>query len=138
MPTTKSSIGSGARKRILTSTRSPEWNTWPTWPSAPTKSTCVISISREPHRPSAARNMSASPVAVSTGLSGSTADDGSSGETIAASARSEEHTSELQSHVNLVCRLLLEKKNEERAIDIADLGEQRPTNLELAAAAPHG
>src|SRR5690242_2065156 len=26
-------------------------------------------------------------------------------------ARSEEHTSELQSHVNLVCRLLLEKKN---------------------------
>src|SRR5690242_21507835 len=30
--------------------------------------------------------------------------------------RSEEHTSELQSHVNLVCRLLLEKKkNEENA-----------------------
>src|SRR6202041_595016 len=27
-----------------------------------------------------------------------------------ASERSEEHTSELQSHVNLVCRLLLEKK----------------------------
>src|SRR5438477_2178874 len=27
------------------------------------------------------------------------------------SGRSEEHTSELQSHVNLVCRLLLEKKN---------------------------
>src|SRR5260370_23742750 len=30
-------------------------------------------------------------------------------------ARSEEHTSELQSHLNLVCRLLLEKKkNSER------------------------
>src|SRR6266571_7548575 len=28
----------------------------------------------------------------------------------AARRRSEEHTSELQSHVNLVCRLLLEKK----------------------------
>src|SRR5690242_21313011 len=28
----------------------------------------------------------------------------------ACGARSEEHTSELQSHVNLVCRLLLEKK----------------------------
>src|SRR5260370_23892336 len=28
------------------------------------------------------------------------------------SRRSEEHTSELQSHLNLVCRLLLEKKNE--------------------------
>src|SRR5260370_14037236 len=27
------------------------------------------------------------------------------------STRSEEHTSELQSHLNLVCRLLLEKKN---------------------------
>src|SRR5690242_20851885 len=27
-----------------------------------------------------------------------------------AAVRSEEHTSELQSHVNLVCRLLLEKK----------------------------
>src|SRR5690242_21326966 len=26
-------------------------------------------------------------------------------------SRSEEHTSELQSHVNIVCRLLLEKKN---------------------------
>src|SRR5690242_21477111 len=35
-----------------------------------------------------------------------------------AQARSEEHTSELQSHVNLVCRLLLEKKkiNKKRSI----------------------
>src|SRR5690242_21301143 len=32
----------------------------------------------------------------------------------AAGARSEEHTSELQSHVNLVCRLLLEKKKDNR------------------------
>src|SRR5260370_6965998 len=30
---------------------------------------------------------------------------------LGAPARSEEHTSELQSHLNLVCRLLLEKKN---------------------------
>src|SRR5207237_3675874 len=29
---------------------------------------------------------------------------------VAAATRSEEHTSELQSHLNLVCRLLLEKK----------------------------
>src|SRR5690242_21576245 len=28
--------------------------------------------------------------------------------------RSEEHTSELQSHVNLVCRLLLEKKKQQK------------------------
>src|SRR5207237_3906281 len=33
------------------------------------------------------------------------------GERDADSTRSEEHTSELQSHLNLVCRLLLEKKN---------------------------
>src|SRR5260370_28672348 len=30
--------------------------------------------------------------------------------------RSEEHTSELQSHLNLVCRLLLEKKNKQIAV----------------------
>src|SRR5260370_26550304 len=30
------------------------------------------------------------------------------------SLRSEEHTSELQSHLNLVCRLLLEKKKEKQ------------------------
>src|SRR5436190_15880447 len=32
--------------------------------------------------------------------------------TLASSPRSEEHTSELQSHSDLVCRLLLEKKNQ--------------------------
>src|SRR5690242_21079368 len=32
----------------------------------------------------------------------------------AEAARSEEHTSELQSHVNLVCRLLLEKKKKKK------------------------
>src|SRR5690242_20898174 len=31
---------------------------------------------------------------------------------VAVADRSEEHTSELQSHVNLVCRLLLEKKKQ--------------------------
>src|SRR5260370_29152267 len=34
--------------------------------------------------------------------------------------RSEEHTSELQSHLNLVCRLLLEKKKK----DSGDLGSR--------------
>src|SRR4051812_49612593 len=34
--------------------------------------------------------------------------------TTMAALRSEEHTSELQSHVNLVCRLLLEKKKAKR------------------------
>src|SRR5260370_10963723 len=32
------------------------------------------------------------------------------------SARSEEHTSELQSHLNLVCRLLLEKKKYQKVL----------------------
>src|SRR6267142_5880162 len=35
-------------------------------------------------------------------------------------ARSEEHTSELQSHVNLVCRLLLEKKKKKIKIIIIE------------------
>src|ERR1022692_965543 len=34
--------------------------------------------------------------------------------------RSEEHTSELQSPCNLVCRLLLEKKNRNRAVSSRD------------------
>src|SRR2546430_11925870 len=38
--------------------------------------------------------------------------------------RSEEHTSELQSQSNLVCRLLLEKKNE--ALDAANPDGKRP------------
>src|SRR5688572_31324861 len=40
---------------------------------------------------------------------------------VRASARSEEHTSELQSQSNLVCRLLLEKKNKQNIgnLDIA-------------------
>src|SRR5690242_21589833 len=36
-------------------------------------------------------------------------------------ARSEEHTSELQSHVNLVCRLLLAKKKTNHSSEIVDL-----------------
>src|SRR6266571_8096499 len=35
-----------------------------------------------------------------------------------AAGRSEEHTSELQSHVNLVCRLLLEKKKKHKNISL--------------------
>src|SRR5690242_21290355 len=44
------------------------------------------------------------------------------GRHLPARVRSEEHTSELQSHVNLVCRLLLEKKKNkrERTEDVID------------------
>src|SRR2546430_11833317 len=42
--------------------------------------------------------------------------------------RSEEHTSELQSQSNLVCRLLLEKKKKNPSIDSAECSPQlRPT-----------
>src|SRR5260370_23283235 len=34
--------------------------------------------------------------------------------------RSEEHTSELQSHLNLVCRLLLEKKKKTMIVKLSD------------------
>src|SRR4051812_49587361 len=43
--------------------------------------------------------------------------------------RSEEHTSELQSHVNLVCRLLLEKKKTKIPAHKYDTLEQRGTSL---------
>src|SRR5438034_5629132 len=39
-----------------------------------------------------------------------------SGETCRTAIRSEEHTSELQSHSDLVCRLLLEKKKDKTEI----------------------
>src|SRR5204863_4198407 len=40
--------------------------------------------------------------------------------------RSEEHTSELQSRRDLVCRLLLEKKNESSSTTILTLGTSAP------------
>src|SRR5882762_11834615 len=39
--------------------------------------------------------------------------------------RSEEHTSELQSHLNLVCRLLLEKKNKVKFTPHCDKKKKR-------------
>src|SRR5207237_7656239 len=41
--------------------------------------------------------------------------------------RSEEHTSELQSHLNLVCRLLLEKKNN-TLYEYQQMTTKRPTD----------
>src|SRR5690242_21198637 len=46
---------------------------------------------------------------------------GGNGALAQGSLRSEEHTPELQSHVNLVCRLLLEKKNTSTPCCIARL-----------------
>src|SRR6266480_5559765 len=39
--------------------------------------------------------------------------------------RSEEHTSELQSHVNLVCRLLLEKKKKNNTNNITNIKKKQ-------------
>src|SRR5260370_29483713 len=49
----------------------------------------------------------------------------------AAVARSEEHTSELQSHLNLVCRLLLEKKKEVAGHDGAAVARSEEHTSEL-------
>src|SRR3989440_3795849 len=46
-------------------------------------------------------------------------------------ARSEEHTSELQSRSDLVCRLLLEKKK--KTIDITRTGSQRNKRIRFSA-----
>src|SRR5438477_5021739 len=47
--------------------------------------------------------------------------------TVPRRGRSEEHTSELQSHVNLVCRLLLEKKKKHHSVSLAcSLGSPIP------------
>src|SRR5690242_21455633 len=48
--------------------------------------------------------------------------------------RSEEHTSELQSHVNLVCRLLLEKKKKKKKtnVNIENHTKQYKNNMHYA------
>src|SRR6266581_4474488 len=51
-------------------------------------------------------------------------------------ARSEEHTSELQSPVHLVCRLLLEKKKREPGLPAGGVQSRQP--VRRAGAAPGG
>src|SRR5260221_10333923 len=46
--------------------------------------------------------------------------------TATATSRSEEHTSELQSHSDLVCRLLLEKKKKKKTHKPTTTSEQLP------------
>src|SRR5206468_5846995 len=58
-------------------------------------------------RPSSTQEVSATFLESQTGLNGANSAQGT-----ASQIRSEEHTSELQSRSDLVCRLLLEKKNE--------------------------
>src|SRR6266571_921198 len=51
-------------------------------------------------------------------------------------ARSEEHTSELQSHVNLVCRLLLEKKKQLNSGLRISSTHRRPSAIQPRAPTP--
>ena len=60
-PDAEGEVGAAAAapdRRAESSSRSPDWNTWPAAPSSPMKVTPVISTSRDPQRPSVARNMS--------------------------------------------------------------------------------
>src|SRR2546430_11355778 len=71
----------------------------------------VVQLPREPgRRDSRYAHLFSGPVAVPPPRAEPPADT-ASGTAEATGARSEEHTSELQSQSNLVCRLLLEKKN---------------------------
>src|SRR5437588_11351065 len=54
------------------------------------------------------------PILSESGYTVDCAGDGREGLFLASSGRSEEHTSELQSHSDLVCRLLLEKKKKKK------------------------
>src|SRR5205085_7374458 len=49
------------------------------------------------------------------------------------SQRSEEHTSELQSQSNLVCRLLLEKKKKKQKKKANDTTKKQPTKQDTAS-----
>src|SRR5690349_22006772 len=59
---------------------------------------------------------SSSDSALSTSVAGSPGRSGGAGVATGSLARSEEHTSELQSRRDLVCRLLLEKKKQIRRL----------------------
>src|SRR2546430_11099977 len=62
---------------------------------------------------------------------------GVSGEGSGGAPRSEEHTSELQSQSNLVCRLLLEKKNHNnQAPTLAAIGRERLFDYQDNTCAP--
>src|SRR5438477_5529024 len=52
--------------------------------------------------------------------------------------RSEEHTSELQSHVNLVCRLLLEKKKKLENTLFIMIRRMYPSHRQSNLPQPHG
>src|SRR2546430_10172821 len=53
-------------------------------------------------------------------------------------SRSEEHTSELQSQSNLVCRLLLEKKKKDSSLLASYVLEQSPSRLYMSLTATGG
>src|SRR5260370_20399930 len=51
--------------------------------------------------------------------------------------RSEEHTSELQSHLNLVCRLLLEKKKITNSYSLANVSSTKSLHISTKSRSKH-
>src|SRR2546422_1570741 len=64
--------------------------------------------------PSSTRSAMSSPSRASSFSPSTSANPGKPSRNISSSIRSEEHTSELQSRLHLVCRLLLEKKKKKK------------------------
>src|SRR2546426_101039 len=109
-----STIGSMVRARACTPNAPGmrlKWNTYPTW--SKDRSAGQLAWLRESSDLS--DSMRAIPAAFQNSAVASSATPTKAPPMAAARApRSEEHTSELQSPCNLVCRLLLEKKNKSR------------------------
>src|SRR5438105_7078567 len=76
----------------------------------------LLCVSLAVRSPAAPPDPTPAPAPASAGKGGLTA----LMDSLKPSGRSEEHTSELQSRVDLVCRLLLEKKKKKNKIEIDD------------------
>src|SRR5688572_31701351 len=76
-----------------------------------------VALASVPAAPPSGRPASGSHVFSSAGQAVATPSQVSVGSQLMSTERSEEHTSELQSQSNLVCRLLLEKKKTQHLID---------------------
>src|SRR5260370_12948422 len=91
-------------RRSLPADSTRAWITWATLPNLKPSSAATSRSSRTWSRPMACPQSSSS--------------------ACTREVRSEEHTSELQSHLNLVCRLLLEKKKQNKC-QLRDVHDHR-------------
>src|SRR2546426_1605447 len=84
------------------------------WPGSRSRTNTRRSRSTQNCRPFAPTTYAGRPCQVSSRTVARSNPSRSSRATVCSAARSEEHTSELQSPCNLVCRLLLEKKKKQK------------------------